>query len=182
MSILELGALGEFIGSVAVLITLVYLAYQTHQNGMLLAQQTKAQTATMVQANMGLWHSLYGKILESPDAARIFTTIRSGEEVPAQDTERLGALLVMWVLNMENLLFQSKLNPFVEEIDAVLQRIFSDNVSMFMSSPSSLDWWESNRGIFGPDVVAMIDSALAAQTINQGPAPTHSTGGIQDLV
>jgi len=134
MSSIELGALGELIGSVAVLVTLVYLAYQTRQNGMLLTQQTKAQTATMVQANMGLWHSLYGKILESPDAARILRTIKTGEEVPAEDSERLGALLVMWVLNMENLLFQSRLNPFVEEMENVLHRIFRDNVAMFLAS------------------------------------------------
>lgn len=183
MSIIELGALGEFIGSVAVLITLIYLAYQTRQNGMFLAQQTKAQTATMVQANMGLWHSLYGKILESPDAARIFKTVKAGEVTPAEDTERLGALLVMWVLNLENLLFQSTLNPFVDEIDDVLERIFSENVSLFMASRSSLEWWESSRGIFGPEVVRMIDSTLAAHAIGQRPAESsHSTGGNDGLV
>ena len=98
MSIIELGALGEFVGSVAVLATLIYLAFQTRQNEIMLSQSRDAQTATMVQTNMGLWHNLYGKILESPDAARIFKTTKEGEEVAVEDRERLEAILVMWVL------------------------------------------------------------------------------------
>ena len=36
MSITELGAVGEFVGAIAVLATLVYLAYQTRQNTLML--------------------------------------------------------------------------------------------------------------------------------------------------
>jgi hypothetical protein len=179
MSIIELGALGELIGSAAVLVTLVYLAYQTRQNRLALEQQTKAQTAAMAQANMGLWHNLYGKVLESPDVARIFGNIKAGREVPAEDAERLGALLVMWVLNLENLVFQSRLNPFVEDIDRVLERIFSDNVALFLASPSSLAWWESSRGLFGPEVVSRIDAALPAAAIGHaGDRGAGPRGGL----
>lgn len=160
MSILELGALGDFIGSIAVLATLIYLAYQTRQNTKILAQSRDAQTASMVQANMGLWHNLYGRILESPDTARIFRTVRNGEAVADEQRERLEAMLVMWVLCLENLLFQSRLNPFVENIDHVLEAIFRQNVSQFMSSPSSRSWWESGRLMFGPEVVRLIDGAM----------------------
>jgi len=50
MNIMELGALGEFIGSIAVLITLVYLALQVHQTKQAV-QSASLQTgiATMSQ-------------------------------------------------------------------------------------------------------------------------------------
>jgi uncharacterized membrane protein YebE (DUF533 family) len=72
MSLQDLGSLGEFIGSIAVLATLIYLAYQTRQTTKMLAQSKDAQTASMIQATYNLWHNLYGRILESPDTARIF--------------------------------------------------------------------------------------------------------------
>jgi hypothetical protein len=168
MSIVELGALGEFIGSIAVLATLVYLAYQTRQNTKMLAQSRDAQTASMAKANMDLWHNLYGKILESPDTARIFKAVRNGDAVVAdEDRERLEAMLVMWVLCMENLLFQSRLNPFVEDIDRVLETVFRQNVSLFMSSPSSRSWWESGRFMFSPEVVRRIDGAMEPRALKE---------------
>lgn len=78
----------------------------------------------------------------------------------AQDRERLEAMLVMWVLCLENLLLQSRLNPFVEDIDRVLETIFRQHIALFMSSPSSRSWWESGRLFFGPEVVRLIDGAL----------------------
>jgi hypothetical protein len=41
MSISELGSLGEFIGSIAVLVTLVYLAFQLRQNTLSMRSQSR---------------------------------------------------------------------------------------------------------------------------------------------
>ncbi len=43
LTIQDLGALGEFLGSIAVLVTLIYLAFQTRQNRMAIAAQLDAQ-------------------------------------------------------------------------------------------------------------------------------------------
>ena len=43
LTIQDLGALGELLGSIAVLATLVYLALQTRQNTMAIAAQLDAQ-------------------------------------------------------------------------------------------------------------------------------------------
>jgi hypothetical protein len=40
MDVDTLGSLGEFIGSIAVLVTLIYLAYQTTQNNRAIRQRT----------------------------------------------------------------------------------------------------------------------------------------------
>ena len=42
LTIQDLGALGEFFGSIAVLVTLIYLAFQTRQNTMAIAAQLDA--------------------------------------------------------------------------------------------------------------------------------------------
>ena len=51
MSITELGALGEFVGAIGVVITLVYLAYQIRQNTDQLEQNILAAKATAVNAS-----------------------------------------------------------------------------------------------------------------------------------
>ncbi len=42
LTIQDLGALGELLGSIAVLVTLVYLAFQTRQNRMAISAQLDA--------------------------------------------------------------------------------------------------------------------------------------------
>ncbi len=51
LTIQDLGALGELLGSVAVLVTLVYLALQTRQNTMAIRAQLDAATVGATQAN-----------------------------------------------------------------------------------------------------------------------------------
>ncbi len=52
LTIQDLGALGELLGSVAVLVTLVYLAFQTRQNTMAIGAQLDAATTATTQANL----------------------------------------------------------------------------------------------------------------------------------
>ncbi len=52
LTIQDLGALGEFFGSIAVLATLVYLALQTRQNTMAISAQLDAATVSATQANI----------------------------------------------------------------------------------------------------------------------------------
>lgn len=165
MSISDLGAIADFVGAIGVLLTLGYLTYQVRQTNRLLSQSRAAQTAAMVQANMGLWQNLYGTILQSPDAAAVYQKLREGVDVEPSDQARLDALLVMWVLALENLTFQSTLNPFVENIDEVLDYVYRQNVSAFLRSRAAQTWWESGRRLFGPDVVQRIDRALKQEGI-----------------
>ena len=52
LTIQDLGALGELLGSVAVLVTLIYLALQTRQNTMAIEAQLDAATIAANQTNL----------------------------------------------------------------------------------------------------------------------------------
>ena len=86
MSLAELGSLGEFVGSIAVLATLIYLAYQTRQNGRMLAQSKEAQTASVTQANVDTWDGIFRPILESPDVARCTEALKPASAFPMRST------------------------------------------------------------------------------------------------
>ncbi len=49
LTIQDLGALGEFFGSIAVLVTLIYLAFQTRQNRMAIGAQLDAARLGAIQ-------------------------------------------------------------------------------------------------------------------------------------
>ncbi len=71
-TIQDLGALGELVGAIGVIITLVYLAYQIRQNTVQLEQNTLVSKAAAVSAsNMALRetrHSIY----ESTEISEIY--------------------------------------------------------------------------------------------------------------
>lgn len=54
MSLIELGALGEFIGSIAVLATLVYLVFQIRQNTLSIRSQSRFHVLEALNADMKL--------------------------------------------------------------------------------------------------------------------------------
>ena len=82
MSITELGALGEFVGSIAVLGTLIYLAIQT--------RLTKEATQEMYMLNRidqrirGMWADR-----DSPYVATLFGKASRGEPLEVEDEFRL---------------------------------------------------------------------------------------------
>ncbi len=54
MSLIELGALGEFMGSIAVLATLVYLVFQIRQNTLSIRSQSRFHVLEALNADMKL--------------------------------------------------------------------------------------------------------------------------------
>jgi hypothetical protein len=161
MSITELGSLGEFIGSIAVLATLIYLAYQTRQNGHMLAQSKEAQTASMVQANVAGWDGFFRPILEKPEVARLYRRIKAGERVSEEDYESLEAFLLTFTLRLENLMVQARLNPFTaDDPDAHFENLLDLWVNRLMKSPSSQEWWRANRIGFTPEFANRMDNQL----------------------
>ena len=52
MSITELGSLGEFVGAIGVVLTLVYLAHQIRQNTTQLEQNTLTAKAAAINASI----------------------------------------------------------------------------------------------------------------------------------
>ena len=162
MSIADLGAIGEFVGSIAVLATLVYLAYQTRQNGQMLAQSKEAQIAAQVQANVAGWDGFFRPILEHKGIAQLYRIVKAGEPVPVEEYERLEALLALIALRLENLMVQVRLNPFTADSQhETYEQLLEFWVDKVMTSPSSQEWWNENRIGFTPEFAHLMDDQLA---------------------
>ena len=128
MTISELGALGEFVGSLAVLLTLIYLALQVRHSRELLEENRKISLSQVYQARSGfrVETSLH---YMNPEWAKIHAKMRSGgyEQVSADELIRNFESLESWeklvVLNfnasivhtMDNTLYQHDLGLLAED-------------------------------------------------------------------
>ena len=114
-----LGNLGEFIGSVAVLATLIYLAVQVRQSKELLERNEKI---SLSQVNQARTDSRIKLLLAqgSDDFPSIFASLRSErgkpgfdpellENLPENDRIKLVLLLSCGVAHFENVLYQTDL-------------------------------------------------------------------------
>ncbi len=74
MTITELGALGEFVGAIGVVITLIYLAFQIRQNTTQLKQnESIAKAAAVNNSNIALRHTRQA-IFTSEEVSKLFVS------------------------------------------------------------------------------------------------------------
>ena len=79
-SIQDLGAAGEFVGAIGVVVTLVYLAYQIRQNTIQLEQGTLAARAAAQNASNTALRETRSSIFESEEMSEIFHIGNSNPE------------------------------------------------------------------------------------------------------
>jgi len=72
-TIQDLGALGELIGAIGVIVTLIYLAYQIRQNTVQLAQNILAARAAAVSASNRALRETRRHIYTCPETAEIYS-------------------------------------------------------------------------------------------------------------
>ena len=124
MTIFELGALGEFVGSIAVVVTLIYLAMQIRQNTRsmdenkqyIISQTYQARSDQIISANIETALSaefceLHANLLKSgwPKVTEAFSQMSAGEQLQISSCYR--AHLARW----DNQLFQLNRGHFDKE-------------------------------------------------------------------
>ncbi len=98
MNLIELGALGEFIGSVAVLITLIYLAIQMKQTKQRLEANTTAILgANEVNGNESTMRQLSAVYTDESMADLIMRAIQNLDELPPQRLCQIPCVLPLWL-------------------------------------------------------------------------------------
>lgn len=77
MTVMELGALGEFVGAIAVVVTLVYLAIQIRQNTHAMAENRRLALAQTYQMRADALQSMLVQAAESSHIGPIITKLTS---------------------------------------------------------------------------------------------------------
>jgi hypothetical protein len=151
MGLSQLADVGELLGGVAVVASLVYLAVQIRQN-------TRTVRASTLHQNTDLWSSLFLRLAE-PDLARAYVAGMAGQPDirPLQYTQFLFVCRSMF-LAFENQYYQMRHGVLDSEAYAGYERSISAQLLAFRGFRL---WWELNRSVFSPEFVDHVDAMIA---------------------
>ncbi len=141
LTIQDLGALGELLGSVAVLATLVYLALQTRQNTLAIGAQIDVAVIAAAQ-NSQLLAATSDKLMEELQADSAVNLTRSG----------LYWTSVVGVFHWQFLQARRGLFPGFNE------RGLAARLGSFFANFRSFEgWWEEGKAVYSPDFVEWVE-------------------------
>jgi hypothetical protein len=99
MNIQDLGSLGEFIGAVAVVVSLVYLAIQIRQN-------TRALRGTFHDSHVNRMQAWQMAVASDPDLVSIWQRAARGDALTEAERERLSFLRNYFLIGTESVFHQ----------------------------------------------------------------------------
>ncbi len=145
LSIQDLGALGEFFGSIAVLATLIYLALQTRQNTMALSAQLEAAGFAANQnlcLSMATSNEIEEALAEDSTVDRTISQLRRGLVWASILTS------IQWHVHQGR---RGLLPTFYEGGWAIRVR------GLFANSRSFEGWWEGVKPNYLPEFVEWVE-------------------------
>jgi hypothetical protein len=129
-----LGSLGEFIGSVAVLATLVYLAAQTRQSAKMAAQRTHSDI-------IGRRQELQLLVVRNADFHHVLTKAMGREQMDSEEAQRFTSYMMTYLAHTQDTYMQYKAGLIpIEAWEADVATI-----SPVFTQPGFLDWWEHGQ-------------------------------------
>ncbi len=152
MSIMELGALGEFVGAFAVVATLLYVGLQVRQN-------TKAVRGAAAHNATQSLQSWYVAIATNPQAAHVF---RRGMSDPSALSEDDAFVYLMNVhsamLGYQNVFFLGTEGT----LDASLYLAMSATMVAVVPTPGFQWYWKQRADFFTPEFRVFVEELMAS--------------------
>jgi len=129
-----IGAVGELLGAIAVVVTLAYLAVQIRQN-------TSAVKASSHHAITDSFNSISVRIFQDPDVARIwrlgnvsFSSLSEDEQVS------YAFMMISYMRVFETLYYQRNIGTMEEQLFVAEEQTLRWAVSL----AGFVEWWEAN--------------------------------------
>ncbi len=160
MDLTQLANLGEFIGGVAVLVTLIYLAYQLRQNN---RSDRVSTLCAMSEASA----SLSDMIASDPELSRIIGAgMQSPRDLAPEDRERFHFLMMGMARRMEGIFIRMEAHAVPPQD----RRGYQESGLSSLAMSGSRVWWDRHRTRFNPTFSAWVSAELAQRAEGRGDA------------
>lgn len=153
MSLQDLGNVGEFVASLGVIVSLIYLAVQMRGNTTALRAQTRSSITDQI---LGLHKFLSG----SDDFRDALGKQTRREHLTPAEEELLRREASMWFRHMENVQYQRDAGLYDSEDYSAQRAIW---MYRFRNHPAWREAWREQRsnGVLSPRLVAAVDPLVA---------------------
>lgn len=150
MSIQDWGALGEIVGGVAVIFTIVYLALQLRRSTRAVHRQTYHTAAESI--SQFSW-----KLAENPELFRCFRiALQSPDTLPPEDLLRGFAVLDAYLSLMESFYLHNR-----EFGEVLSQERWTRMLRRLVGMPGGERYWKERRWQFHAEFAAYVDGFLS---------------------
>lgn len=151
MTLSDLADLAEIVGSVAVVVSLVYLAVQVRQN-------THSVRSATLQANTALWNSIISTLAD-PGSVEAYAAGLTGQKdiSPVIYTQFFLHCRRIFVA-FEDQHFQFRQGILDKETYKGYERSISEQ---FLAFQGFRIWWEQSKNVFSPQFVEYIDDLIS---------------------
>jgi hypothetical protein len=161
-----IGAIGELIGAVAVVITLVYLAVQIRQNTMVSRAATRQKVAQMAMA-------AGSDVAINGDLAELLVRDLEGKEITPAQRLRLFARLYVALRHWENIHYQHLIGMLSKDE----WRGFRLNLKALFEWKTTQTYWKNERSFYSSafqDEITTIQKEVASS--NEDPRHDYVLG------
>ena len=160
MNIMELGAIGEAVGGIAVLATLLYLALQVRQGNKVGSREAHRH-----------WVSEITRVLFEPTRDAEFMELfqhanRDWDSLSPRDQGRVNAVYAPLFLLFQEMFAESEKG----DVDEHLIHFHEGAAASVVQMPGAATWWAVNRPFWSPSFVAHLEDLLASEDC---PPPLH---------
>jgi hypothetical protein len=162
-----LGNYGEFVGAIAVVVTLAYLAVQVRHSKEATEANTKVAKATTRQALADGMQRLGSDVVENDDIARILTDGMAGIELKPHEIFRLQVRCFRDLRFYDNAFYQFKEGLLTDEEWEPMRM----NLALVMQFPAYKGYWDNFQVMFSRGFRDELNSILASEP------PVNVAGG-----
>ena len=168
MTLQDLGNVGELVGALATVATLVYLAVQIRQN-------TTSVRAASYHAGSTAWSAIFSQVALDPKAAEIYHAGRvSLDELSKEDARRADLLFDAMLAQIENFYVQFLNGQHPESNQERFARILQAQ----FQTPGFRRYWPRRRDFFTAEFVEYIEKELElvpdGVAVGTGPPPNKA--------
>jgi len=145
-----LGAIGEIVGAVAVVVTLAYLAVQIRQN-------TRVFRSSTEQAQADAHTRCLSLVAQDSDLARLYLRGASGESLDRDESLRFGFLLHVVFTQIQAAFFHRRQGTLSPEQWVPASRV----AAWWISSPGAQAWWADGKAVYREEFVQLVEEMIS---------------------
>lgn len=161
MDLETLALIGEFLGGIAVLVSLIYLAIQIRQGNRQVAHNTRSLEVSTYQAVTSDLNDFRALLITQPELGRVY--VQGLEDPAALSPDELFRFRGLMQTLFGNLELQYRVR------EAGLLALDSHDATLLgvAVSPGGRGWWRQARSLYGSDFQSYVDDLVRRHDAEQ---------------
>ena len=148
MTLDQFGSIGEIIGALGVMISLVYLAIQIRKN-------TEAERTSTYQAVVSDFGALNNTMASSPELSHLFVqAMENYHQLSSNEKARISQLFFQCFRYFENMFYQHRKGYLDEEVWTGWKRL----MLTYYSRPGFQTWWGHRRDVYSESFAIFLET------------------------